>query len=1278
MCTDTTANPDMSVRDDSSVGSQDALEEGNDADDAAECEDTSPSQLAGQLVEQLRRHHGCNVQQNGHDTPEDSTSSGVSLSDMTAWNCPDVLGKASISEYPTPWDSLLPIEERRRLYCGVTSRPEASRSSDDEEPDSRHTTIDLESDAVPATSSLHAKFDIDSAGGFASSLAVARDGFNWKAPRSSISNLRSSLHLDRLPVRWVDGRTGRLRRSQRPVHQVPHLPFGRLAGFAEVEVYLLFPGLFNGERQKWVITKDEYELWTDRIFLPAVNAACPSAVVHHLPSSAAHIEFNSTAAHVESRKGGQHDHARKQEFHFFLGPDILSELWEHVESAIAREGLGQFRDVQLLLTSKNLKLMTQRDVWSDMHDCFFARWDRAVDRRYLTLEFYDVGKEVVSPWSFLADEEPGQQPTTFSWRRCCLNRFCEWLGQLEAAQSDSSQNETGEEVGHRSTISDDATERRPRRSARLRQAINPSTAQMTADSGNDTDGGGSYQQSSDSSDSEDEDENTMDESDREVSPGTRPAEDRSRPAAWRTEFYSFSFLRDMGSMTLEPRRRSSLRRQGLLYCQFYNTSKEIFTAGNHGLFANVNLDGLALDPGLLRTWQHIGRGLSQSPLVLLKAYIHTKQRCHFALAGCRNRFYGTREEYRISGPVLREMDRIFHESNMANERLLVSSDLAPFFSHRTADVLDWVRWNVNKLCLGFELTFSLQPRTMVHWEHSRVMMMFLRCLLCGYGGQGNHIRRSNGLWLDNRVGPSTGGSETASVREGLGMETTLRRYGYAWFLDKLDWSAMTFRSPHRANMMFNTPSLQIAYHPRYRQIVESKSDFIKFHDVFALMETHRSDAIRSALLLRLLADLVLRVFRKDVFVALTGGKTRQPLDSEQVVIARKGDIPLTETGVSRVFLHSDFSDDLQFLTQARQRVTSVEVLFAWLWGWDGDGSDGDWPRMHWESKPYRVLFCQAFGVVVQTYGLQQAREWRAHVRHTFIRSHWILPYPSEKAFWSRGLGWFRTWKSSHTDVNNFYKRSAPNQRPVLDSDEIEELPVTNWTAGVTAPPLDISLPVIPTNLNDWLAAGVRNAESTTGSEPPIPLPAIGMRAGRLSQYIKSRDRSRRTLQADDDTMGSQQRLSSAWLSRHLMYHVQSMIEAQQQQIRSLDLPASIRSWQTRSRSSLIPELTSLNSDLTVEDLEGDSDTENLKSMRAHHSRRLKHLKDRLKNVRVKSYHHLETRNFMKKFRRLSRSSSSRSLSWSQWQDGVMQYRKARDLHEKASEELHRVYQETKC
>jgi len=100
--------------------------------------------------------------------------------------------------------------------------------------------------------------------------------------------------------------------------------------------------------------------------------------------------------------------------------------------------------------------------------------------------------------------------------------------------------------------------------------------------------------------------------------------------------------------------------------------------------------------------------------------------------------------------------------------------------------------------------------------------------------------------------------------------------------------------------------------------------------------------------------------------------------------------------------------------------------------------------------------------------------------------------------------------------------------------------------------------------------------------------------------------------------------------------------------------------------------------LTVEDLKEDFDTKNLKSMRARHSRQLKQLQNRLKNVKVESHQQCESRNFMKKFRRLSRSSSSHSLSRSQWQKNVMLYRKTRDLHKKTFEQLHHVYRETIC
>ncbi|KAL3702646.1 hypothetical protein TMatcc_011225 [Talaromyces marneffei ATCC 18224] len=51
--------------------------------------------------------------------------------------------------------------------------------------------------------------------------------------------------------------------------------------------------------------------------------------------------------------------------------------------------------------------------------------------------------------------------------------------------------------------------------------------------------------------------------------------------------------------------------------------------------------------------------------------------------------------------------------------------------------------------------------------------------------------------------------------EGLGFRDQMAQYGYAWFLDKMDWSTMTFRQPFAQYMMFNNPSMQAAYYIRY-------------------------------------------------------------------------------------------------------------------------------------------------------------------------------------------------------------------------------------------------------------------------------------------------------------------------------------------------------------------------------------------------------------------------------------------------------------------------------
>ncbi|KAB8237667.1 uncharacterized protein BDW43DRAFT_307184 [Aspergillus alliaceus] len=101
------------------------------------------------------------------------------------------------------------------------------------------------------------------------------------------------------------------------------------------------------------------------------------------------------------------------------------------------------------------------------------------------------------------------------------------------------------------------------------------------------------------------------------------------------------------------------------------------------MFSNSGLETLALDPGLVRTWKHVGRAVSHSPLALLQAYCHTKHRCHVALTDCRNRTYGIREEYRATGALLVALDECMQSLGIASQALTVPNESPALSSPRS-------------------------------------------------------------------------------------------------------------------------------------------------------------------------------------------------------------------------------------------------------------------------------------------------------------------------------------------------------------------------------------------------------------------------------------------------------------------------------------------------------------------------------------------------------------------------------------------------------------------
>ncbi|KAB8226785.1 uncharacterized protein BDW43DRAFT_317576, partial [Aspergillus alliaceus] len=241
--------------------------------------------------------------------------------------------------------------------------------------------------------------------------------------------------------------------------------------------------------------------------------------------------------------------------------------------------------------------------------------------------------------------------------------------------------------------------------------------------------------------------------------------------------------------------------------------------------------------------------------------------------------------------------------------------------------------------------------------------------------------------------------------------------------------------------------------------------------------------------------------------------------------------------------------------------------------------------------------------IAHVYGLRQAREWRVTLRHTFIRTHWVLPYPSDRSFWSRSSGTpgrnkLQTWLSGHPGIASFYRdtpdkisdRTPPAgpQRVVISPQEVPALPVSGWQRSEQPMPLDVALPGIPTDLDEYLAALPEPVD--TESTAAIPFPVIGVMDGPIHRHVLAEAPERKELRhylTRNNTTINHIHNDPRWLRKHLQHYLQALAAAELQQASYLTVPrlkrADIAHSKPPSSPNRLPEV-----------LEEDSDEESLK------------------------------------------------------------------------------------
>ncbi|EXK77993.1 hypothetical protein FOQG_17322 [Fusarium oxysporum f. sp. raphani 54005] len=364
-------------------------------------------------------HRSAKVQ---HDQTQREHIGLAAYLESTADICPEVLSSTRIASPEDDLSGKMSSSDRRRVYCGLGSGGQAPHICLSE--DERITHV------------AGVSFDVDSVTGFPSNLAIAKQGIRWSPTQMPVSDLQSDLHLCPRPVQYLD-MVGNQRRVYRPVHQIPHYTFGRLIGFEDVSLYLLFPNLYREEQKSSRLRDEDFRTWMDGVLLPIIHNHYSNSHVQHYPSSYDHSKYNATARGIETLAQRVHPVAREQQLKYYLPPESLGAVWASIQHAVQEPGFRHFCDITVLLQAKNLKVLTKDITWSQTMARFRNYWTHAIDEEYVTADFYfDVGKETCPQQASRAtsigdegvlngniDNLVYTPAGTLLYKRCCLQSY---------------------------------------------------------------------------------------------------------------------------------------------------------------------------------------------------------------------------------------------------------------------------------------------------------------------------------------------------------------------------------------------------------------------------------------------------------------------------------------------------------------------------------------------------------------------------------------------------------------------------------------------------------------------------------------------------------------------------------------------------------------------------------------------------------------------------------------------------------------------------------------
>ena len=333
-----------------------------------------------------------------------------------------------------------------------------------------------------------------------------------------------------------------------------------------------------------------------------------------------------------------------------------------------------------------------------------------------------------------------------------------------------------------------------------------------------------------------------------------------------TTKYNWCLTRDVGNLTITGKKRSMIRRGGLMYSQFYGKNKLQFDALNHFPWEDGDdtMAMMALDESYREALRATMGGKAVDMRACRRSYNHCGRRYLLGSRLNEDQSWGVREEHSLS---LRLVQAITAELHCRGDPELRRTEMRfQFYVHPTRTVNIFLEAVTLPIGSWYQTTLGLAPEGMLGIDHQKLAILLCILLKSSYGMAALRQRPISWEKKIQREGNEEG------EKVGLGLKTTIEKYGFGWLpREMFNWEANSFAARVADQFPFPIKRLERRYERRTGEravMIGILQEMDQMIGRIKILGEGEEDGKRRSFLVRWLATRLMRQYHHDVWDGL--------------------------------------------------------------------------------------------------------------------------------------------------------------------------------------------------------------------------------------------------------------------------------------------------------------------------------------------------------------------------------------------------------------------------